>query len=944
MTDNEVSDNPEEEEEEEGVNEQEEEKNEETSEEKDEVNDVEETVSFAQNLKKRSISSEMEESYLDYAMSVIVSRALPDVRDGLKPVHRRILYAMHDIGLKSGASFRKSAAVVGEVLGKYHPHGDTAVYDSMVRMAQDFALRYPLVKGQGNFGSIDGDRPAAMRYTEAKLEKISDAMLSDIDKETVDWNENYDGRYKEPSVLPSRLPQLLLNGTTGIAVGMATSIPSHNLGELIDAIIYLIGNSEATIDDLMEFVKGPDFPTAGKIYDVEAIKEAYATGRGGITMRARAEIEEQKGGKYAIIITEIPYQVNKANLVEKIANLVRDKKIKGISDIRDESNKEGIRIVIELKKDSFPKKILNQLYKSTMMQMNFNMNMIALVDGIQPRLLNLKQVLSFFIKHRQEVVTRRTKHNLRIAQERAHILEGLKVAIDNIDEIIATIKKSANKEKAHASLMQNYKLSDKQATAILEMKLQTLAGLERQRIEDEYKEKLALISKLEAILKDPGKIMEIIKNELAEIKEKYADERKTEIIPQALGKFSHKDTIPNRPMIVILSKEGYIKRVTPTKFRSQHRGGKGIIGVTTKEKDEIYTMKHAKNHNDTLFFTNQGRVFKLPVYEIPQTSRTAKGQPVVNLLQLGDSEHITSMFIINEEIKGKYLVMATKKGTIKKTEASQYENVRKSGLIAIKLRKDDSLQWVHEASPGDEVMIVTNNGKCIRFNENDVRSMGRASMGVRGIKLKDDDKVVEMDTVQSKNAELFVLMENGLGKSTKISRYRLQNRGGTGVKTARVTGRTGKIIGAKVIEPHFEGDAIIISKKGNIIRLNLKDIPTQGRTTQGVYLMRLKKSDKVSSLSIIRTDEIKKDIEESEEEVKKTREKEIKQVYKGIEKLVDKEEGDQKEEKNKDMDKNTDDAEIDDAEEVKKPVNSEDKKNKKKNDKEKTNPNQPSLL
>lgn len=889
-----------------------------------ENNDSEETVSFAQNLKKRSISDEMEESYLDYAMSVIVSRALPDVRDGLKPVHRRILYAMHDMGLKSTASFRKSAAVVGEVLGKYHPHGDTAVYDSMVRMAQNFALRYPLVRGQGNFGSIDGDSPAAMRYTEAKLEKVSSELLTDIDKETVDWKENYDGRYKEPGVLPSKLPQLLLNGTTGIAVGMATSIPPHNLGEIIDAIFHLIENSEATIDELMTFIKGPDFPTAGKIYDTDAIKEAYATGRGGITMRARAEIEERKENKYAIVITEIPYQVNKAALVEKIAGLVRDKKIKGISDIRDESNKDGIRVVIELKKDSFPKKTLNQLYKLTMMQVNFNMNMIALVDGIQPRLLNLKQVLALFIKHRQEVVTRRTKYELRIAQERLHILEGLKIAIDNIDEVIATIKKSETKEKAHKALMKNYKLSDKQATAILEMKLQTLAGLERKKIEDEYKEKLALISRLEAILKDPEKILDIIKKELAEIKEKYADERRTEVVPQALGKFSYKDTIPNSPMIVILSKEGYIKRVAPTKFKSQHRGGKGIIGVTTKEQDEIYSIRHAKNHDEALFFTNHGRVFKLPVYEIAQTNRTAKGQPIVNLLQLGESEYVTSMFIIKDKIKGQYLVMSTQKGTIKKTEASAYENVRKSGLIAIKLRKGDSLQWVSEASPGDEIAIITSNGKCIRFKEDDVRPMGRASMGVRGIKLKDDDKVVEMDTVQSKDAELFVLMENGLGKSTKISRYRLQNRGGTGVKTAHVTGKTGKIIGAKVIEPHFEGDAIIISKKGNIIRMNLKNIPTQGRATQGVYLMRLKKSDKVSSLSIIRTDELQRDIEESEKEAEKTRKKEVKQVDKGIEKLIE----------------NQANADTDEAEKTKVEVSNEKTPRKK----ERTDPNQPTLL
>ncbi len=864
----------------------------ESTDEKDEKIDQkqEEEVTFARNLKMRSLSKEMEESYLDYAMSVIVSRALPDVRDGLKPVHRRILYAMHGLGLRSSASFRKSAAVVGEVLGKYHPHGDSAVYESMVRMAQDFSLRYPTVRGQGNFGSIDGDSAAAMRYTEAKLEKISDEMLADIDKETVNWNDNYDGRYKEPYVLPSKIPQLLLNGTTGIAVGMATSIHPHNLGEIIDGVIHLIDNPEATIDDLMEFIKGPDFPTAGKIYDIEAIKQAFVTGRGGITMRARAEIEERKGGKYAIVITEIPYQVNKASLVEKIANLVRDKKIVGISDIRDESNKDGIRIVIELKRDSFPKKILNQLYKLTLMQTNFNMNMIALVDGIQPRLLNLKQVLEYFIIHRQEVITRRTQFELKVAKKRAHILEGLQIAIDNIDAVIETIKKSETKEKAHEALMKKFKLSEKQATAILEMRLQTLAGLERKKIEDEYKEKLALINKLESILKDPKEILKIIKEELAEIKEKYADERRTEIVPQGLGKFSDRDTIPNEPMIVILSKEGYVKRVPPSTFRAQHRGGKGIVGVTTKEEDEIMIIRHAKNHDNSLFFTNKGRVFQLPVYEIPQTSRQAKGQPIVNLLQLGEGEVVTAMLIVKDKLKGESLMMATRNGTIKKTAVSEFKNVRRNGLIAIRLRDKDSLEWVREVSKENEVVIVTRNGKSIRFNEKDIRPIGRASMGVRGIKLKDKDRVVEMDVVSDPQAVLFVLMENGLGKSTKVSSYRLQSRGGTGVKTAQVTNKTGHVVGAKIIEPHHEGDIILISKKGQLIRMNLKDIPTQGRATQGVYLMRLKGGDKVSNLSVIRTDELQKDIEKSAKDAKEQREKEVKQVYKGVEKLVDPEE------------------------------------------------------
>jgi len=853
----------------------------------EEIEEVEE-ISFARNLHKRSITKEMQESYLDYAMSVIISRALPDVRDGLKPVHRRILFAMNQLGLRSSAGFRKSAGVVGEVMGKYHPHGDSAIYDSMVRLAQDFSLRYPLVRGQGNFGSIDGDSAAAMRYTEAKLEKISDEILADIDKETVDWHDNYDGRHKEPNVLPSKIPQLLLNGTTGIAVGMATSIPPHNLSELIDGVVNLIDNPEMTIEDLMEFVQAPDFPTAGKIYDLEAIKQAYVTGRGGMTMRARAEIEERKGGKYAIIITEIPYQVNKSNLVEKIADLHKDKKVIGIADIRDESNKDGIRIVVELKREAFPKKILNQLYKFTQMQTNFNMNMIALVDGgLQPRLLNLKQVLEHFIEHRREVITNRTKYELRVAQDRAHILEGLKVAIDNIDAVIATIRKSADKEKAHAALIKQFKLSDKQATAILEMRLQTLAGLERQKIEDEYKEKLALIAELETILKNPQRILDMIKEELAEIKEKYGDERRTEIVPHGLGKFSLKDTIPNEPMIVILTKEGYIKRVPPSTFRAQHRGGKGIVGVTTKEEDEISMMRHAKTHDNALFFTNKGRVFQIPVWEIPKTSRQAKGQPVVNLIQLGEDETVTAMLVSMDKFKGEYLLMATKKGTVKKTAVEAYKNVRKSGLIAIKLRDGDSLEWVREVSKDNEVILVTRNGKAIRFNEKDSRNMGRASMGVRGIKLKDQDYVVEMDVVKSDKARLFVLMENGLGKTSLTSNYRLQNRGGTGVKAANLNSKTGKIAGAKVLEPTYEGDAIIISKKGVTIRMNLKGIPTLGRATQGVKLMRLKSGDHVSTLSIIRTDEIQQEVEKSKIEAEKQRNEEVKQVVKGVEKLVE---------------------------------------------------------
>jgi len=834
------------------------------------------------NIKNKSISEEMETSYLEYAMSVIVSRALPDVRDGLKPVHRRILFAMNEIGLRSSGSFRKSAAVVGEVLAKYHPHGDSAVYDSMVRMAQDFSLRYPLVRGQGNFGSIDGDSAAAMRYTEAKMEKITDEMMNDIDKETVTWRDNYDGRHKEPTVLPSKLPQLLLNGTTGIAVGMATSIPPHNLGEVVDGVMHLSENPEATIEELMEFIKGPDFPTGGIMYNVEDIKNAYITGRGGMVTRAKTEIVERKGDKFAIIVNEIPYQVNKANLVTKIADLVRDKKIVGITDIRDESSKEGIRVVIELKKDSYPKKILNQLFKLTALQQSFNMNMIALVDEIQPHLLDIKQVLVHFIKHRKEVITKRTEYNLKIAKARAHILEGLKIAMDNIDEVITTIKKSKNKEEAHEQLMKKFKLTDLQSKAILEMKLQTLSGLERQKIEDELAEKIKLIIELEGILADPKKILKIMQEELGEIKEKYADKRRTQIVANAIGSFSQKDTIPNEEMMVMLSKENYIKRVPTKTFKAQHRGGKGIIGGTTKDDDEIKLIKFAKNHDELLYFTNKGRVFQLPVYEIPQASRQAKGQAIVNLLQLQDGEHITSILNTKDNFSGEALVMATRNGTIKKTKVEDFKNVRKSGLIAIKLRDNDSLEWVREVSKDQEIMIVTREGKCIRFNEKDCRPMGRASIGVRGIKLKKDDIVVEMDVMKiTEKTELLVVMGNGLGKMTETKNYRLQTRGGTGVKTANITAKTGKIIGAKVLGETTDADMILMSKSGQVIRLHVKNIPSQGRATQGVYLMRLKPTDKVASISLVdvlKEEPVKE--ENKEKESKKAQPKLIKEKTK----------------------------------------------------------------
>lgn len=828
----------------------------------DEEKDQSQLFAGTENVRAQNITTEMESSYLEYAMSVIVSRALPDVRDGMKPVHRRILYAMNEIGLKSSGSFRKSAAVVGEVLAKYHPHGDSAVYDSMVRMAQYFSMRYELVRGQGNFGSIDGDSAAAMRYTEAKMEKISDEMMADIDKETVNWRDNYDGRYKEPTVLPTRIPQLLLNGTTGIAVGMATSIPPHNLGEVIDGVMHLSRNEDATLEDLMEHIKGPDFPTGGIVYNNEDIRTAYATGRGGMVVRGKTSIVEKKGGRFAIIISEIPYQVNKSNMITKMAELVRDKKIIGISDIRDESNKKGIRVVIELKKDSYPKKILNQLFKYTQLQSSFNMNMIALVDEIQPHLLDLKQVLEHFIKHRKEVITRRTIYELKIAKARAHILEGLKIAMDSIDAVIATIRGSETKEEALEQLIKKFKLTELQGKAILEMRLQTLAGLERQKIEDELAEKLILIGELESILADTGKVKSIMEDELAEIKEKYADERRTQIVPHGLNSFSQKDTIPNEPVIVMLSKENYIKRISIGSFRTQNRGGKGVIGGTTKDQDEIKLIRYAMNHDELLYFTNRGRVFQLPVYEIPKASRQSKGQAIVNLLQLQEDETITAILKTGSAFDGEYLFMATKKGTIKKTPVDQFSKVRKSGLVAIKLRDDDSLEWVKETSKHNEVIIVTREGKCIRFNEEDARPMGRASIGVRGMKLKGEDEVVEMDVVKDPEAtELLVVMANGLGKMTQISNYRFQGRGGSGVKTASLTAKTGKIIGAKVISPDLDADLVMISKSGQIIRLHSSQIPSRGRATQGVYLMRMKPNDKVASISLV--ENIKEEMIES---------------------------------------------------------------------------------
>ncbi len=803
------------------------------------------------------ISDEMSSSYLDYAMSVIVSRALPDARDGLKPVHRRILYAMWDLGLKPSAKFRKSATVVGEVLGKYHPHGDAAVYDSMVRMAQDFSMRYPLVRGQGNFGSMDGDGAAAMRYTEAKLAAVSEELLFDIEKDTVDFNPNYDDSQKEPQVLPAKLPNLLLNGGMGIAVGMSTNIPPHNLGELIGAINLLIDKPDSTVEDLMEFVKGPDFPTGGIIYDKKDILNAYATGKGGIVCRGKAEIKEHKSGSFQIIITELPYQVNKASLVEKIADLVKNKKLDGVKNLRDESDKDGVRVVLDLKKDSYPRKILNSLYRNTALQSTFHVNILALIDGLQPKVLTLKMALEEYIKHRQEVVRRRTEFELNKAKDRAHILEGLMVALKNIDAVIKVIKASKDKEVAKINLEKKFKLSERQAIAILEMRLQSLANLERIRIEDELKEKLKLIKELEGILASATKIKNIIKKENKELGEKFADERRTQVVAHGVKSFNVEDLIPNEDTMVMMTKDGYIKRIDPDVFKVQARGGKGVIGLTTKEEDSVEFMFTTQTHNDILFFTTKGRVFQLKAHEIPPASRTAKGTPVVNFLQLMNGEKITSTLPLDKIANYNYLFFATEKGLVKKVVTSFFNNVRRSGLIAIKIKDDDKLIWCKPSSGSDEISLITANGQAIRFSEKEVRDMGRNAAGVRGIKLKGDDIVVgmgviETDLAKKKNYQILTIMENGYGKRTNLSLYKVQGRGGSGIRTAKVTDKTGKIRSAFIIDKDRmkNKDLIIISDEGQVIRVPYESVNELGRDTQGVRIMRFKNdNDCVASVT-----------------------------------------------------------------------------------------------
>ncbi len=805
----------------------------------------------------QGIEDEMKRAYLDYAMSVIVSRALPDVRDGLKPVQRRILYAMWSIGLRAGAKFRKSANVVGEVMAKYHPHGDSSIYEAMVRMAQEFSYRHTLVKGQGNFGSMDGDAAAAMRYTEAKLDYVAEELLIDIEKNTVNFRPNYDGSHKEPSVLPSKFSNLLVNGTLGIAVGMATNIPPHNLGEVCDATIALIDDKDITLDGLLAHIKGPDFPTGATAYGVSDMKGAYATGKGGVIVRANAEIEEGAKGSM-IVISEIPYMVNKATLLEKIADLVRDKKIEGIRDLRDESNKDGVRVVIEMKKDAYPKKVLNRLYQLTALQTTFHYNVVALVDGIQPRVLGLKQMLEEHLKHRKEVVRRRTEFDLEKARDRAHILEGLRIALANIDKVIETIKKSKDKDEARENLMKKFKMSERQAIAILEMRLQSLANLEQLKIEQEYAEKMKLIAELEAILKSEKKMLAVIRAEIVDVRDRFATPRRTKIVKSGIKEFSMEDVIPDVQTILLMTKDGYIKRIDPEVFKTQGRGGKGVAGLTTKEEDAVDFVLTTTTHKDMMFFTSRGRVFKLKVYEIPEASRTAKGQAIVNFLELAPGEKITATMSADDIGDAKYIMMATTNGVIKKTDIKDFDNVRRSGLIALKLRGGDALEWVRVTSGSDDITLVTKNGMSIRFAEKDVRPMGRTASGVRGIKMKATDQVIGMGTSPSTADKdghaLMIIMENGMGKQTSLKEYKIQKRGGSGIKTAKITSKTGPVVAGRILKKKDDRDLLIISEAGQVIRFGASSIPTLGRATQGVRIMRFKKpGDKVASVTFVET-------------------------------------------------------------------------------------------
>jgi DNA gyrase subunit A len=798
-----------------------------------------------------TVEDVMEDSFMKYSMSVIIERALPDVRDGLKPVHRRILHTMNRDGLRAGAKFRKSATVVGSVMGDFHPHGDSSIYDAMVRLAQPWAQRYPMVEGQGNFGSMDGDPAAAYRYTEARLQRIADEMVVDIEKETVDFRDNYDGSKQEPSVLPAKVPNLLLNGQIGIAVGMATNIPPHNLGELVDASIELIDNKDATLEDLLKHVKGPDFPTGAVVYGGAPMKQAYLTGRGSVMVRAVADIEETKKGRHQIVVSEVPYGVNKATLIEKIAELVKDKRITAISDLRDESARGSVRVVIEVKKDGYPKKVLNQLYKMTALQTSFNYNMLAIVDGIQPRILGLQEMLSEFIKHRQKVVRRRTEYELRKARERAHILEGYKIALDHIDEVIATIRSSKNQDEAEKKLIEKFALSVIQAKAILAMQLRRLTGLEREAIENELNELLKAIKRFEEILADENEILAIIKTELLEMKEKYGDERRSKIINHELGKFSDEELIPEENSVVLLTTENYIKRTLASDYRRQNRGGKGKRGMSTKEEDVIDQLVPVSTHDWLFFFTNRGRVFRLKAYEVPAASLAGKGVAAVNLLQLQPEEKITSIIKHEKDAsEDGFLFMATIKGTIKKTPLKDYANIRTNGLIAIKLDDGDELRWIKKTTGENDIIISTSAGQAVRFNEKDARPMGRSARGVRGARLRPNDVVVGMDIVTGDDQTLLVISEKGFGKKTKVENFPSHKRGGVGIKAAVVTAKTGPIISVQTIDPEMK-EALLISKNGQTIRLSLDDIKVLGRTTQGVTIMRLGAGDTVSSIGMM---------------------------------------------------------------------------------------------
>ena len=800
-------------------------------------------------IEKSTVERVMEDSFLKYSMSVIIDRALPDVRDGLKPVNRRILYAMNKNGWRAPHATVKSAKIVGEVMGNYHPHGDSSIYDAMVNLAQPWKMRYTLVEGQGNFGSMDGDEPAASRYTEARMDKIGGELLSDIDKETVDFRDNFDGTEKEPVVLPSAVPNILLNGQMGIAVGMATNIPPHNLSEVVDATVAQIDNPEITLDELLTHIKGPDFPTGAEVYGGAPMRQAYETGRGSVTIRAVASIEERKNGRYSIIITEVPYGMSKEGFVDKVRELVLAKKITHIADARDESARGKVRVVVELKKDAYPKKILNQLYKLTGLQTSFHYNVLALVNGIQPKVMGLKEILAEFIKHRQGVIRRRTEFELRKAKERAHILEGLKIALDHIDEVIKTIRESY--DDADKRLMERFGLSEIQAAAILAMQLRRLQGLERDKIEEELKQLHELIKKLEAILADENEILRVVKEELLAMKDKYGDERRSKIINHELGKFSDEELIPEEESVILLTSENYIKRTLVSDYRRQNRGGKGKRGMTTKEEDVIDQVVQASSHDYLLFFTNMGRIFRLKAYEVPAASLSAKGVAAVNLLQLQPEEKITA--IIKHEKNANedgYLFMATKKGTVKKTPMKDYANVRTNGLIAIKLDEGDELRWIKRTTGENDVIISTSAGQAIRFNEKDTRPMGRSARGVRGVRLRPNDSVVGMDIVTGDDQTLLVVSEKGFGKRTKVSNFPSHKRGGVGIKAAVVTAKTGPIISVQTIDPEIT-EALLVSQNGQTIRLGLSDIKLLGRTTQGVTIMRLSDGDAVSSIGLM---------------------------------------------------------------------------------------------